>query len=171
MKDEVFEKFSEKVVTKEDLSVLADQIDEAARWVYKGGEAALSEKIAGSVSEEFREDIASLEEVGKFPVSCEEQSDFFKNLKKYLETLPVIKLTIAFGPDKDFLAGLSSRLAKQIGKRIILEILVKEEAVGGLIVEYGGEYRDYSLARKLDQLMEESKLVKIRPGVKNVQAS
>jgi F0F1-type ATP synthase delta subunit len=43
---------------------------------------------------------------------------------------------------------------EQIGKKAVLEILVKEEIVGGAVVEYSGEYRDYSLARKLDELLE-----------------
>ena len=154
--DEVLEKFTEKVHTREELSVLLDQIDEAARFVYKGGDIVFSEKIKGVASEEFRGVIASLEGAGKFPVGDEEQSEFFKDLKKYLEVLPVVRLTIAFSPSQDFITGLSEWLKKEAGKRIILEILVKEDLVGGLIVEYGGEYRDYSLARKLDELLEKN---------------
>jgi hypothetical protein len=171
MKDEVFDKFIENIYTREDLSVLLDQIEEAMRWVYKGGEVPLSEKISGATSEEFRLIIADLEEEGKFPTNLEDQATFFKRLKKYLEDLPTIKITLAFAPSKEFLADLASFLQKEVGQKAILEIIIKEELVGGAIVEYNGEYRDYSLARKLDEVIESSKLVKTRPEVKNDQAS
>ena len=156
--EEMFEKFSEKVNTKEDLSVLFDQIEEAVRWVDKGGEVPLSEKISGATSEEFRLIIADLEEEGTIPTNLEGQAAFFKRLKKYLEGLPCVKITLAFAPSKEFLADLASLLQKEVGQKAILEIIIKEALVGGVIVEYNGEYRDYSLARKLDEVIESSKL-------------
>jgi hypothetical protein len=154
-REETFEKFIEKVFTKEDLSVLADQIEEAARWVYKGGQADFSEKIKAAVSEEFRRIVVTLEEEGEFPSGYEEQKTFFNELKKYLESFPVVKLILAFSPSGDFLKNLSKWVKEQIGKEAVLEILVKEEIVGGAVVEYSGEYRDYSLVRKLDELLGE----------------
>jgi len=169
--EEMFEKFIERTNTKEQLSVLTDQIEEAMRWIYKGGEVPLNERIAGKTSEDFRQILDGLEKESKFPTGLEAQAAFLKRLKKYLADLPVIKLTTAFAPSEEFLADLGQRLRGEIGQKVILEIIVKEEIVGGAVIEYGGEYRDFSLARKLDEVIESGSLVNIQPGVKNGQAS
>ncbi len=153
MEKETLEKFAEKLKTKSDLDRYLEQIEEASRWVYKGGEVSLSEKIKQNVGEEFRQIVKELEGSGGIPSARRAQSDFFKKLAKTLESLPVVKLTLAFLPSEEFLEKLTDWLGEQIGKMAVVDINVREEVIGGATFEYKGEYRDYSLGAKLDGVL------------------
>ena len=152
--EEQFKRFAEKVKTREDLLGLLDEIDEAKRTSYVGEQTvALSAKLAGKVSEEFRATVADLEKEGLFPTNRREQNSFLSNLEKYLSGLPTVRLIFAFTPSEDFLGRLSAYFEKEEGKKTILDILVREEIVAGAIVESGGEYRDYSRLKKLEEVL------------------
>jgi hypothetical protein len=155
--EELFKRFSEQVKTREDLIVLIDEIEEAARLAYVGEPGvSLSEKLAGmsgGAAEKFRKTIESLETEGKFPANRRDQNTFFNELKKYLSSLSVVRLVLAFTPREEFLEHLSDYFEKATGKKIVLDVLVKEGAVAGCLVEYEGEYRDYSMAKKLEEVL------------------
>ena len=76
-------------------------------------------------------------------------------LKKKLHALPEIKLEIAFLPKDNFISGISRWLEKEIGQKVILDITVNPKVVAGAIIEYQGNWRDFSLAKKIDQLFGE----------------
>jgi len=157
--EELFKRFSEQVKTREDLIVLLDEIEEAIRLAYVGEpDVPLSKKLAkmsGAASEKFRGMIEDLEKEGEFPASRREQNTFFSGLKKYLSSLPTVRLILAFTPSSEFLDRLAAYLEKKTARKIILDILVREEIVGGCLVEYEGEYRDYSMLKKLESVLVE----------------
>jgi F0F1-type ATP synthase delta subunit len=152
--ENVLEKFTEKIKTKDKLDKYLEQIEEATRWIYKGGNVPLSEKIKQNVGEEFRQTIAELEESGSIPPARRAQSDFFEKLAKALESLRVVKLVLAFLPSEEFLEKMIAWLEKQTGEKAVFDISVKEEIIGGAIFEYEGEYRDYTFGSKLDSVLE-----------------
>lgn len=154
-KQEIFENLSSDLQTTESLRVFLDDLEEASRWVYKGGSRPLNEKLQGKVGEEFRQKLATLEVSGQIPSSIKELSDFFKELEKILEKTPVLKLKLAFLPTKEFLNKLVDWMKKQTGKKVFFDIEVKEGIIGGCIFEYEGEYRDYSLGSKLEETLEQ----------------
>ena len=143
------------VRTTEELNALLADIEEASRWVYKGGSKPLSEKLSGKVSEGFRQKLAKLEGAAALPPSAKEMSDFLQNLEKTLEKTPVLKLKLAFLPDAEFLDKLSDWIRKQAGKSVFFDIEVKEDIIGSCILEYEGEYRDYSLGSKLEATLQQ----------------
>jgi len=152
--EEAFKPFTEKVKTRENLISLLDEIDEAKRLAYVGEQTiALSDKLVGKVSEEFRATVADLEKEGLFPTSRREQNAFLTKLEKYLSGLPTIRLIFAFTPSEEFLDRLSTYFEKATGKKTVLDILVKEEIVAGAVIESGGEYRDYSSLKKLEEVL------------------
>ena len=73
-------------------------------------------------------------------------------LEKELRALPEMKLDIAFFPTDNFLNRISQWLQKEFDQRIILDITVNPKVVAGAIIEYQGNWRDFSLAKKIDQL-------------------
>lgn len=154
-KQEIIENLSSDIQTTESLGVFLDDLEEASRWVYKGGSRPLSEKLQGNVGEEFRQKLTTLEGSRQLPSSRKELSDFFKELEKILEKTPVLKLKLAFLPPKEFLTKLADWTKKQTGKKAFFDIEVKEDIIGGCIFEYEGEYRDYSLGSKLEGVLEE----------------
>ncbi len=154
-KQEIVENLSSGIQTTETLGTYLHDLEEASRWVYKGGGAPLSEKLQGKVGEEFRQKLTTLEDYGQLLSSRKELSDFFKDLEKILEQTPVLKLKLAFLPTKEFLTKLSDWVKKQTGKKVFFDIEVKEDIIGGCIFEYEGEYRDYSLGSKLEETLEQ----------------
>jgi len=152
--ESVFEKFTDTIKTKEQLDRYLEQIRQASRWVYKGGSLPLSEKIKGTAREEFRQFVRELEEAGQIPSARRDESTFLKNIAKTWESLPVIRLKLAFLPSDDFLDDLTEWLAKQTGRKVVLDIEVDERIIGGCTFEYAGEYRDCTLEAKLDEVLE-----------------
>ena len=154
-KQEIIANLISNIKTTESLSPFLEDLEEASRWVYKGGSQDLSEKLQGKVGEEFRQKLAVLEGSGTLPSSRKELSDFLKSLEQTLDKIPILKLKLAFLPSKDFLIKLSDWVEQQSGNKAFLDIEVKEEIIGGCIFEYQGEYRDYSLGAKLESALEQ----------------
>jgi len=105
----------------------------------------LSEKI--KTKEEL---IFFLEQIANKKIDLEKEEA--SKLEKKLRSLPEIKLEIAFSPNNDFLNRISQWLEKELGQKIILDITVNPKVTAGAIIEYQGNWRDFSLAKKIDQL-------------------
>lgn len=76
-------------------------------------------------------------------------------LEKKLQSLPEIKLEIAFSPGDDFLNKISQWLEKELGQKIILDITCNPKIVAGAIIEYRGNFRNFSLAKEIDKLISQ----------------
>jgi hypothetical protein len=152
-----FEKFTDQIKTKEQLFSLLDEIEEAKRRAYKYKQTTtLSAKLGQAVPETFRRNIAELENQGILTKSATSQNAFLVALKKSLSGKGLLRLTLAFTPRAEFIDKLSEWTEKTTGQKVILDIFVQEEVIGGALFEYEGEYRDYSLAKKLDKVLEEN---------------
>ena len=81
-----------------------------------------------------------------------QEKEEVSKLEKKLRALPEIKLEIAFFPKDNFLNRISQWLQKEIGQKVILDITVNPKVVAGATIEYQGNWRDFSLAKKIDQL-------------------
>ena len=164
-REEIFDSITKDVQTTDQRDAFLEQVEETSRWIYKGGKRVLSEKIKGAVSEEFRKLIVDLETSRQIPTGGADAKEFLEDLEKYLNKRVVVKLTLAFLPSQDFLEKLGVWFKKQTGKGSIFDVQVKEEIIAGCLFEYAGEYRDYSLASKLDAALEkeleEARLVKL----------
>ena len=152
--EEVFQKFVEDIATAQQLNARSEDIEEAKRWIYKGGQAPLGEKIKSSVPEGFRILIAELEGSSRLPNSRKELGEFFKGLIEYIDKIPSVKLNLAFFPGEEFLNKLTDWLENQLGKKAVVDVSVDERIIAGAMIEYAGEYRDYSFASKLDEVLK-----------------
>lgn len=97
--------------------------------------------------------VSFLEEIAHLNKNKEEQPT--KELEKYLRSLPEIKLEIAFSPENNFLEKISQWFEKELGQKIILDLTVNPKIVGGAIIEYQGNWRDFSLAKEIDKLISQ----------------
>jgi F0F1-type ATP synthase delta subunit len=155
---ELYQEFIEGILTQEQLNARIEDIEGTSAWIYKGGKVPLSEKIKSSVSESFRSLVAGLEKKEQLPNVRKDVSDFFKGLIRTLEEIPVVRLTLAFLPSDEFLTKLAAWLRKQTGKRVVVDIIVDEQIIAGCKFEYKGEYRDFSFASKLNEVIEQGAL-------------
>ena len=87
--------------------------------------------------------------------SHEERANYFRELAKYLASLPKIKVEFAFDPSVDFTDKVSKFINKDSVEKIVLDVSVKPEILAGAKIEFKGIFKDYSYREKLDQVLVE----------------
>jgi F0F1-type ATP synthase delta subunit len=150
---EIFEDFAKKIITKEDLIFFLDQINLTEQLLFKDKNIPLTEKLKGRVSEDFKEFIEKLEKENVITRDVEKNRNFFEDLKNYLLKIPQIKIEIAFKPSRIFVEKISLWLEKNFREKIIVDLYFNPEIVGGAVIEYKGKYLNYSLTKKIDELI------------------
>jgi len=153
--EELFEEFAKKIKTKEELIFYLEELSQAQEVAFRQGEALLSEKLKGKISEGLKNFFEKMEEKGMLSKNPEQQSSFLEKIKKYLLSLPEVKLEIAFSPSSDFLKKINLWFKEELGQKVILDLTVNPKIVGGAIIEYQGNWQDYSLAKKIDRLIND----------------
>lgn len=91
-----------------------------------------------------------LEEIARKKIELGKEEIY--KLEKKLQSLPEIKLKIAFSPDDNFINKIGQWIEKELGQKIILDITVNPKVVAGAIIEYQGNWRDFSSAKEIDRL-------------------
>jgi|GEM_PF-1227657 len=158
--NELFEKFTVELKNKEQLIILLDEIETALQFIYKeGGGQLISARLEGHVSEGFLANLEWAEKNGYVTSELEAQKDFFNQLKKFAQGLPLCKLVLAFSPKPDFLSKISDWVNKEAGKRIILDIYTDENILAGAIIEFEGNYRDLSFGGQLSEVISKRSLI------------
>lgn len=69
----------------------------------------------------------------------------FSDIANYVRTLPHISLTISFSPSDNVVTVLSQWVKENLSPRLLLEITVNRQLLGGTIIVCNGIYRDFSL--------------------------
>lgn len=151
--ERIFNDFAKNIITKEDLFFYIDEINLAKEFIFKGENLPLSEKLKGKVSQIFENFLKNLEREKIISTDLEKNRIFFDKLKNYLLKIPQIKFEIAFEPSKTFIGKLSLWLEKNAKEKIILDLISNPEIVGGVIIEYKGKYFNFSLTKKIDELI------------------
>ncbi len=161
IREDIYQKFVENILTLEALNARAEDIEETKRWIYKLGTKPLNEKIKSSVSENFRKLVSQLEVTGELPNARKELTAFFRGAIEYTKKIPAIKLTLAFFPTDEFLKKITNWLGDELGKKAVVDVSVDEKIIAGATIEYDGEYRDYSFAAKLDEVIEKEIMIRL----------
>jgi hypothetical protein len=73
-------------------------------------------------------------------------------LKKRIEILPTIGLTIAVHPNEELLKNLENWAAANFAEKVIFDIRVNPEIVGGAIVVRNGSYSDFSISKRIEEV-------------------
>jgi F0F1-type ATP synthase delta subunit len=147
--NENFENLLEKIVTKEELIEILEQIDEIRSQIFKDNSLKQNKKRRAQNDSFLWKYLKNLE--FKNPL---EKERFLLKLTEKLKQLPELKLEIAFEARPDFLKYLAQWLKEQTNQKIILNVIFKPEIVGGVIIEYQGKRFDFSLAKKIDETLK-----------------
>ena len=159
-----FDYLLNKIKTKEELIFLLEEITNIKHFIFKKEkEEVLSKRVEGKVSLELKNFLEKLEREGTISENPEQQSAFLEKLERHLLSLPKIKLEIAFYPEDNFLTKIDQWLKKILGQKTILDIITNPKIVGGAIIEYRGNWRDFSLATEIDKLI--SKKINTHAGI------
>lgn len=97
-----------------------------------------------------------LEKQGLEPEGDLAQKKFVEEIIKELKAVPQVRVTLAFEPDDAFTAKLNEEISNQAGQKVILDFLINHHIVAGVVVEYKGKIRDYSLETKVDEYLKET---------------
>ena len=80
---------------------------------------------------------------------------YLKQAKGIVAGLPVLELAVAFEPSQGQTERLVKRIRQLAGEPIIVGVSVRPFLMGGAEITIGGEFRDYSLRTKVNQLFTE----------------
>ncbi|OGH16212.1 MAG: hypothetical protein A3C30_02505 [Candidatus Levybacteria bacterium RIFCSPHIGHO2_02_FULL_40_18] len=138
-------KFLSKVYTTEDRVRLYSEIELVSEAIYKEGE--LNKVLASRVSKALVEYIGS-------ESSYEILSEKLSELKKALDQLVIMKLTLAFEPSEQTIKKIVTFIRENLDEKTIFEICQQPNILGGAILEFKGLYRDYSLKTRLEEIFK-----------------
>jgi len=151
--EDFFSQISQEIITQEDLLSFLDDINTTKKAIFQDPSKPLLQKIQNKTSRGFQEILKQLLATPLFR-GKRKQIEFLDELRNYLLSLPKIKLTLAFQPNKEFLKQISEWLQKEVGQKIVLNIFVNPHIVGGAIIEYKGKYLNFSLIREIQQFLK-----------------
>jgi len=159
--EKVFKDFTKKIKTREELIFYLEEITKTQQIILKNRNelSTLSKIVEGKVDEELKIFFEKLEKEKIIPRNLDQQSLFLEKFKKYLQSLPEIKLEIAFLPSRKFLSRINQWLEEEFGQKVILDLIINPEIVGGAIIEYQGNWRDFSLRKEIDKLISQKTLL------------
>lgn len=83
-----------------------------------------------------------------------------EKIENELKLLKTINLMLSFEPNESIINAIYSWVTKNLGKKIVLNIEVKPEILGGAVISFNGLYSDFSLKRTLENVSIEKILKK-----------
>lgn len=140
----MYSEILDKVRTKQEAVYLKGEIDLLLKAIYQSKETnfqeVLDKNVRSWVSELLRKGIEK---------SAINNEPYLKGLKRELSDLKSLNLTIAFEPTEKNLHRLHNWVLDNLGKGIVLEIIVNANILGGSIISYQGKFFDSSVRNKL----------------------
>ncbi|OGH22093.1 MAG: hypothetical protein A3F31_00105 [Candidatus Levybacteria bacterium RIFCSPHIGHO2_12_FULL_38_12] len=76
------------------------------------------------------------------------------DIQKYLLSLPVVKLTLAFSPSQEFVEKIVSYIRENMNSSAVIELAKDSSILGGAIISASGKYKDISLKKALEKTFE-----------------
>lgn len=143
-----------KIKTKEDADTLMEEIDVLSSSMYEQKddfETALNSKIRHWVAELIRQ------ELQKGNGEKEDKEEVLKKIKSELEKIKIIKLSLAYEPSMESLELLSGWVKSNLSNSTVIEIHYRKDLIAGAIVEFEGEYRDFTVSKRLASVIESFK--------------
>ena len=133
------------IKTVEDKDRLFSEIDLVSKAIYVEGE--LLKVLDSQVSKTLRGYVGN-------ETSQEVISQKLSDLKKSLAEFSVVKLTLAYEPSESTIDKILAFLRQNLGEKTILEMQFEPKILGGVIFEFRGSYKDYTLKSRLDEVFK-----------------
>ncbi len=140
-----------KIKTKSDLIFYLENIDLAMEMIMKSYNEPLSEKLKKS----------SLGYLGNILLEISSEKSFQETdqkifllelLKKHILFLQQVKLEISFHPNEEVIDKIRDWFEKEIGEKVIIDLIINPSVVGGAIIEYDGKAVDFSIAKEIKKM-------------------
>ena len=79
------------------------------------------------------------------------------DLKEDLKKMKILKISLAIDPSKEQIDHIFDWVKENLGKGIILDIDKDESILGGAVISFNGQYKDFSLKRTLEEIFKSKK--------------
>jgi hypothetical protein len=144
-----------RIKTEKELREIEEEIEVLMESLYKTGgdtlDKVLNTKIKGWLAEEIKK---AFEKGGN-------KESYLENLKKELEEMDSVRITLGFEPSLEVLENIHTWLSNNLKKNIVMDLTFNPSIIGGVIIAYEGKYRDFSLRKELINYFKEDKQVLI----------
>jgi hypothetical protein len=74
---------------------------------------------------------------------------FITRVEDTVSHWPVIGLTLAIRPTERLITRLHDWFVHHLGQTVVIDVAYEPSLLAGAVIEWEGQYRDYSLSRKL----------------------
>ena len=134
----------DKLITKDDLDSLAQEVELLQTHLYK-------DDFDDVVNNQVRRPVASL-----FSEKTKDEIEKILNeLRMSLEKFVEVSITLAIYPTNTIVWEIYDFLKNNINKSFVIDFK-KENIIGGCVISVKGEYRDVSLKRHFDALLNDN---------------
>ncbi len=145
----MYKEILKNIRTARDVLRAKEEIDLLLDSLYKSDTEAYDTTLKKHVRQWFSELVQN--QINKNKVDKEK---FLKGLGKKLDEMRRVKLTIAYEPTQNMVDGISDWIKERVGEDVVVEFSYNPGVLAGAVVVYKGEYRDFSLRKKLDLYFE-----------------
>jgi|SRR3989344_3731261 len=153
-----FSDLTSTIITKEELDEFISELDVFIDSLYISKET-VEQKFNTHISFDKRERLLSLCKGARIDLNnISGLKDFLVTLKQQLKELPILELTIAFHPHRDFLSKVSLWCFQKMEKNVILSVSLERAIIGGTMISFAGIYRDFSMQKLVQDRIKEGKI-------------
>lgn len=140
----MYAKVFEIIQTKEDLSLLLEEIDllKASLFNSKGNdfETVLTSEIRISSANVIRQDLSE---------NKIEPKKYLEGLQEFLKNVEEIKIQVAYEPTARGLSAIREWISANIQEFVVLDLYYNPSVIGGAAISFKGKYHDGTITKKL----------------------
>lgn len=137
------------------LFLLVNHLEGVKRFLFKDKEGTISQKAAMFLSSNLDAVFKELEQRGLEPKTDTAQMQFLTDIIHHMKGLPQVKVTLGFEPSVTFISFMSDSISKQVGEKVLLDILVDQFIVAGVSFEFRGKFADYTLSESINGFIDQ----------------
>lgn len=142
--------------TRKDAAVFAQGVTKLSESLYRT-DFHLENMLLSIFGLKKKEAFLTLLQIQKVPLTnVDSLKDFLTKLLAYIQTLPLLSLTIAFEPHPETLETIAKWFVNQLKIQLLLEITVDPKILAGATMSYKGKFLDYSIKPVFDKIAEET---------------
>ncbi len=153
MKTSGYKDFLQDIYSSADLNELIEKLEHLRASSFKTGDS-FEKKVITVFNENQGKILLNIMEQEKISVNNPlAVVKYVENLLKGLKIIPTVQIRLAILPTKDILEKISDWLIENLGGKCVIDVTVDPTILGGVILESGGLFRDYSLAKRVDGVL------------------
>ena len=148
----------EYIKTIDQLEDFSLEIDTVLSGLFKTGNKNIDEVLGKTVGESTADTLRKIIKKNKIDsLDYSSLDKLLNNLKEELKKIKVLKISLAIDPSKEQIEHIFNWVKENLGEGIILDIDKDESILGGAVISFNGQYKDFSLKRALEKIFKNKK--------------